>query len=100
MPTPAESYFFQLVLMLETAALQQLGKIKNPLTKKNELNLEQAKYSIDLLGMLEEKTRGNLTEGEEKYFQDVLAQLRLLYVEEKGKSKTPAPENPSGKGST
>jgi len=100
MPTPTESYFFQLVLMLETAALQQLGKIKNPLTKKNELNLEQAKYSIDLLGMLEEKTKGNLTEGEDNYFQDVLAQLRLIYVEERGKSKAPAPENPPGKHST
>ncbi len=80
-------YFYQLILMLETAALQQLGKLINPLTGKTEQNLEQAKFSIDILGMIEEKTKGNLTSEEQRYLEGVLSQLRLNYVEEVNKPK-------------
>ncbi len=50
------SLFMQLVLMFQTAAMQQMGKVINPLTQKIEKDLSQAKFSIDMLGMIEEKT--------------------------------------------
>ena len=94
--SPQESsHFYQLILMFETAALQQMGKLVNPLTGKIERDLEQAKFSIDVLGMLEEKTKGNLTEKEQRYLQGALSQLRLNYVEEANKPHTvPQPDSP------
>ncbi len=88
MASQESSYFYPLILMFETAALQQLGKLINPLTGKVEKDLEQAKFSIDMLGMLEEKTKGNLTPEEQGYLQRVLAQLRLNYVDEANKTKS------------
>ena len=88
MTSQEASYFYQLILMFETAALQQLGKLINPLTGKIEKDLGQAKFSIDMLGMIEEKTKGNLTPEERGYLQRVLAQLRLNYVEEANKAKS------------
>ncbi len=76
------SYFTGLILSLSTVALQQLGKIINPLTGKIELNLEQAKTTIDMLLMLKEKTKGNLTGKEEKFLNNILADLQLNYVDE------------------
>lgn len=74
--------FLQLVLMFQTAALQQMGKIMNPLTNKIEKELSQAKFSIDILGMLHEKTQGNLTEQEKKFLDHVLFELRMNYLDE------------------
>lgn len=85
------SHFYQLVLMFQTAALQQLEKLVNPLTNQVERDLEQAKFSIDMLGMLEEKTKGNLTAEEQRFLQSVLSQLRLNYVDEVKKSKEEPP---------
>jgi hypothetical protein len=80
--------FTQLVMSFQAAAWQQLGKITNPFTKKIERNLEMAKNSIDILGMLEEKTRGNLSEDEQKFLQHTLTQLRMNYVEESNKPES------------
>jgi predicted nucleotide-binding protein len=77
-----EMLFLQLILMFQTAALQQMGKLANPLTQKVEKDLEQAKFSIDILGMLEEKTRGNLSEEEKKFLDHVLYELRMNYLDE------------------
>ena len=74
--------FLQLVLMFQTAALQQMGKIMNPLTKKVEKDLDQAKLSIDILALLQEKTQGNLTEQEKKFLDHVLFELRMNYLDE------------------
>ncbi len=71
----------QLVLMLGTSALQQMGKLVHPATGKAEVDLEGAQFSIDLLEMLERKTRGNLTEDEKRFLADHLTNLRLNYVE-------------------
>jgi hypothetical protein len=87
-----EDLFFHLVFMFQTAALQQMGKLVNPITKKAESNLEQAKYSIDILELLQEKTKGNLKEEEEKYLENVLFELRMNYLEEVKKEKEPAKE--------
>lgn len=79
--------FVQLVSMFETAAWQSLGKTQNPLTGKIERDLVQARTSIDMLGMLQAKMKGNLTEEEENMLNQVLANLRLNYVDELDKSK-------------
>src|SRR5260221_4394641 len=88
----------QLVFMFQTAALQQMGKLKSPLTDKIEQDLQQAQISIDMLEMLYAKTKSNLTESEERIFKNVLTELKLNYVDEVGKSgKQPAtePANPA-----
>jgi len=63
-------------------AMIALGKLENPLTKKIEKNLEQARFFIDTLGIIKEKTKGNLTQEEENFLEESLFNLRMLYVEE------------------
>ena len=58
------SLFFSLIMTFQAAAMQQMGKLKNPLSDKIERDLQQAQLSIDILDMLQEKTRGNLSEEE------------------------------------
>lgn len=72
--------FEQLVLILYTEGWQQLGKIPNPMTGKIEKRLQEAKFTIDLLDMLKEKTKGNLTENESRFLENLIAQLKLNYV--------------------
>ena len=58
-----------------------LGEIANPLSGKNETDILVAKQLIDILAMLQEKTRNNLDTGEETLIEDVLFDLRMKYVE-------------------
>ena len=83
----------QLILMFQTAAFQQMGKIKNPLLEKMERDLQQAQISIDMIDMMYRKMRGNLSPEEEKLMKNVLQELRLNYVDEV--SKTPQPADSS-----
>jgi uncharacterized protein YeeX (DUF496 family) len=85
-----EIMFTQIVLMFHTAAMQQLGKLKNPLTDALERNLEAAQNSIDLLDMLKEKTRGNLSAEESRLLSQVIQELKLNYVDEAAKPEPPA----------
>jgi hypothetical protein len=89
-----EIMFTQVVLMFHTAAMQQMGKLKNPLTDKLERNLESAQNSIDILDMLKEKTRGNLSEEENRLLVQVIKELKLNYVDEANK-KEPAQDQKS-----
>ena len=59
-----------------------LGLVANPVTNKTEKNLEQAKYIIDTLGMLEEKTQGNRDKDETEILEHLLHELRLAFVRE------------------
>ena len=77
-----ELLFMQLVMMFQGLALQNLGKVMNPMTNQIERNLEQAKNMIDILGMLDEKTKGNLNDNEQKLMEHVLFELRMNYVDE------------------
>ena len=90
----------QLVLMFETAALQHMGKLKNPFTDRIERDLQQARISIDMLEMLHAKMKNNLTAEEERMFSGALRDLRLNYVEEAAKPATepaqPPPAAPAG----
>ncbi len=78
------SPFEQLVMMLASSAMQHLGKLVNPQTGRAEADLEGAAWTIDLLGMLEEKTRGNLSAHEIRTLGEALTTLRLNYVEAAG----------------
>jgi hypothetical protein len=62
--------------------MQQMGKIANPYTEKIERDMRQARLSIDMLEMLEERTTGNLTGEESRFLKHVLTELRLNYVAE------------------
>ena len=85
-----EMLLTQLVLMFETAALQHMGKLKNPLTDKIERDLQQAQISIDMLDMLYNKMKGNLATEEERMFLQVLQDLKLNYVDEASKAQEAA----------
>ncbi len=76
--------FSTFIFSLNSSALFHLGLVPDPTTGKKEKNLLLAKQSIDIIGMLDEKTRGNLTSDEEKLLRNVLHDLRLMYVKEKG----------------
>lgn len=89
--------FTQLIMSFHAAAWQQLGKIASSLTGKIERNLELAKNSIDILGMLETKTSGNLNDDEANLLRQILTQLRMNYVEEVKKPPVESkPEQASG----
>ena len=84
-----ELLFMQLVMMFQGMALQNLGKVMNPMTNQIERNLEQAKNMIDILGMLDEKTKGNLNDNEQRLMEHVLFELRMNYVDELKKGEAP-----------
>jgi hypothetical protein len=73
--------FSSFILGLSTQVLLHLGEIPNPVTGQVEPDLEAAKHVIDILGILEQKTRSNLEPGEESLLGSVLYDLRLRYVE-------------------
>ena len=89
-----ELLLIQLILMFQTAALQHMGKLKNPMTDKIEQDLPQAQISIDLLDMLHSKMKNNLTPDEERMFTTVLQELRLNYVDEVSKAPKPTSQQP------
>jgi hypothetical protein len=80
-----DANFFQLVLSLQMAAMQQMGKIASPITGEVERNLSQAKASIDMLNMISEKTENNLTDDEKGLLDRILFELRMNYVDESKK---------------
>lgn len=73
--------FGTLVGMLSTQVMVTLGMIPHPSTGKPAVELATARHFIDLLGVLEEKTRGNLTSDESGQLESVLHQFRMVYVE-------------------
>lgn len=85
-----EALFMSLVAMFQGAAMQQMGKLINPMTGKTERDLEQAKMSIDMLGMLEARTKGNLAEEEKHLLSHALFELRMNYLDELNKPKPPS----------
>jgi hypothetical protein len=74
--------FFTLILNFQSSAMIGMGKVMNPFTQKVTRNLAEAQFSIDILDMLLEKTKGNLTKEEETYLQRTLTELRLNYIDE------------------
>jgi len=79
-----EINFPTFIISLNASALVNLGAIEDPASGKKVKDLPIAKQTIDILSMLEEKTRGNLTEEEEQILKNILYDLRIIYVKEKG----------------
>src|SRR6266550_650302 len=88
--------FIEFVMMQAQNAALFLGQIPNPQTGKGEVNLELAKMFIDQLGMIQEKTRGNLTNEETAVLRNTLSNLQMVFVEvsqqSAGESHVAAPE--------
>ncbi|MBA7645055.1 hypothetical protein ES703_52807 [subsurface metagenome] len=72
--------FAALISMLTTQALFALGVLQIKGQEEKEPDLEMAKYNIDMLETLEEKTKGNLTEEEQKVLVNTLNEVRMAYV--------------------
>jgi Domain of unknown function (DUF1844) len=98
--------FIEFVMMHAQNAALFLGQIPNPKTGQGEVNLELAKMFIDQLSMIQEKTRGNLSNEELTVLKNALSNLQMIYVEvaqsPKGvTSQQPTPEpQPEGSKST
>jgi len=75
--------FSTFIFSLNSSALVHLGAIPDPTTGGVRKELTIAKQTIDILAMLEEKTRGNLTDDESKLLSHILHDLRLIFVKEK-----------------
>jgi hypothetical protein len=82
-PLP-EINFSTFIFSLNTSALLHLGEVPDPATGKQREELVLAKQTIDVIAMLEEKTRGNLTSDEENLLKHILYDLRLRYVQKTG----------------
>jgi hypothetical protein len=92
-----DALFVNLVLLFKNAALQQMGKLMNPISGKIEKSMEQARFSIDMIDMLKGKTRGNLSGDLDRLLDSTLLELRMNYVEEtEADAKTAAEEKASG----
>ncbi len=83
----SEEMLLHLILMFQGAAMQHMGKLQNPITKKIERDIAAARDSIDTLRMLEAKTKDNLSDEESKLLSHILFELQLNYVDEVEKDK-------------
>jgi len=80
-----ELNFSTFVFSLGTSAMFHFGDFPDPVTKKAERNLEAAKQTIDILAILKDKTKGNLSDDEERLLESLLYELRMRYIRETGK---------------
>ena len=79
-PPPPKPTFAQFISSLATQVLMSLGEMENPVTGRRQVDLVQAQHTIDLLELLGEKTKDNLTPQEENFLTNALHDLRLRYV--------------------
>ncbi len=77
----ADADFQSFLAGLYTQTLASLGAVEDPSTGEPHQDLQQARYLIDTLGLLKEKTEGNLESSEEGYFMNLLQDLRMRYVQ-------------------
>jgi hypothetical protein len=91
-PLDDPASFLSLIMSLASNAAASLGMMPHPVTGESGVDLQTAKHWIDVLGMLEQKTQGNLDEQEAQVIENLLADLRMQYV-----SLTNAPTPPPAK---
>ena len=91
-PLDDPASFLSLIMSLASNAAASLGMMPHPVTGETGVDLKTAKHWIDVLGMLEQKTRGNLDPQEAQVMESLLADLRMQYV-----SFTNAPQPPPAK---
>ncbi|MCK4466981.1 MAG: DUF1844 domain-containing protein [Desulfobacterales bacterium] len=78
-----EINFATFIISLNASALVHLGVLEDPASGKKVKNLAMGKQTIDILSMMEEKTRGNLSKEEESMLKNILYDLKIIYVKEK-----------------
>ncbi len=78
-----EMNFHNFVLSLYTSVIFSLGEVPDPVSGEKKKDLQAAKQTIDLLGMIQEKTRGNLDSSEKELLEGVLSEARMRYVKER-----------------
>jgi len=74
--------FSAFILSLSSSVMLHFGDMEDPLSGKKEKNLPMAKHTIDMIDMLKEKTKGNLTADEERLMENILCEMKLRYVKE------------------
>ena len=79
---PDSEHFAIWILQQQQMVMMLLGKIANPMTGKTERDLDAARWTIDLIGAVQERTKGNLNEQEERLLAQVVTNLRLNFVHE------------------
>ena len=87
--------FVHFVSGIAAQTLMQLGDIENPFAGERKVDLESARYSIDVIVMLQKKTKGNLSPDEERYLKAALHDLRMRFVEV-ASGKPDAPQYDAG----
>jgi hypothetical protein len=86
-PIETSPLFADFVMGLVSSAAMSLGMVEHPAAGQKVVDLPTAKQMIDLLGVLREKTRGNLSHEEEQIFEGSLTELRMRYVQLAGKTR-------------
>lgn len=81
-PQLPEINFATFIMSLNASAMVSLGIIDDPIAGTKSKNLPVGKQTIDILGMLEEKTKGNLSDDESSMLKNILYDLRIFYVKE------------------
>ncbi len=87
--TGARIDFPSYVLSYYTQSLVLLGELPNPYNNKKEEDLEAARHMVDILGMLKDKTKGNLTPEEDRLLDSVLYEVRIKYMAKVNQIKLP-----------
>ena len=77
---PEHTLFNEFLMGIASSAFIYLGLVEHPATGRRQVDMNAAKESIDMLVMLREKTKGNLTGGEEKFFDDLFSDLKMQFV--------------------
>ena len=86
---PMQASFSVLVMSLASSASFSMGLVPHPETGEKKVDLELAKFNIDLLMILQEKTRGNLSSEEKLLLEAVLTDLQTQYIQSKKKENSP-----------
>ena len=76
-----EQLFMYLIRTFQTSAWIALGKMENPMADKTSVNIEQASFYINLLEMIQEKTKKNLTDYEEQMLINTVSELKLNLID-------------------
>jgi len=77
---PEQTMFTDFVMQIASSAFIYLGLVEHPATRQRQVDMMAAKETIDLLIMLREKTSGNLSRGEERFFDELLSDLKTQFV--------------------
>lgn len=93
MKVPPATFEF-LIQTLFTQALMAFGRVPNPITQQSLKNLDTARHFIDTLEMLEQKTAGNLATDEQRLLDEVLHQLRMVFMQEQSAARSGEPTLP------